>query len=706
MFPDECQCPSAGHCPHANRAMSATMHGHCQSDKAYRYTLAGVPFQQRPNDARRSGLSAAIAATSARVELPCVYRSEDEIEHAPCGCHVYQCAIHQVCVPWRGYKLKPGIHVCDECTERRLTLPAMPEAIEPDHYFALRKTLPTDVVPTPAAMQTGLRAVAERRTAMPADKRGRGIVFAAGGWRFLCGVFVSTRMIRWLGCEYPIEVWYNGDLDGEFTPDYLRVMDGLGVTFHDAAAELRRLGITRRSALNGWPLKPVAYLLSSFAEVLGLDADCYPVLDPRPLFEHPKYREHGAVLWPDLSKNKHGAPLEAAQWEIFGLADRRTPGIESGQVLIDKNKHWHSLAITSWLNDHHDFCYLPTGPAGMLGDKDTFAIGFHAADEWGGDKSHKPYVNAPPTRWLHVAFMQHGLDGETMFVHRCRDKPRVGPFSYGTPQRDRLGRMIRCDAEGKKNPPIAHEWKIHELVAEYAAKLKPSPAACAAPIAAGTGPPIQVLVPMIFKPDLNPWLLRRMRENLAKLIRCNPRFAIDVVEFDEPFTNEPGERIWAKVGRARNHVIEQQLLRRHEYVLWIDADIVRYPADILTTLHAANPDGITAPAVMIEDDNKFYDWAAFVEQDDAGDLVTFSPEAPYWRFPDRIQNGRLELAGVGSMYLMPAWPYKLGARHADTPWTDHWPICETVRRANSKVVCLTEVRVDHAELPRYGEPWH
>lgn len=351
----------------------------------------------------------------------------------------------------------------------RIALPVLEASEEADHYAILKMQLPPGI-PSGDAMRDGLKRVCNHRTSMPSRMKGRGIVYAAGGPRFMCGVYVSVKMARWLGCDYPVEVWYNGDLPNEYHDHYPEIFKGLNVTFRDAATELRRLGIKRRCSLDGWPLKPLAYLLSSFEEVLGLDADCYPVLDVRPLFEHKLYRRRGAILWPDRSSDKMGAPLQPEQWKHFGMDDRKTPGIESGQVVINKRVNWHPLAVVAWLNDHHDFCYLPGGPAGLYGDKDTFAIGFHAADEFGGAKLGTPYVQAPPTRWLHVAFMQHDLTGQTMFVHRCRDKPRIEAYDYGTKQREPNG-MIRCDAAGGKEPPIAHEWKVFDLVAEYSRAL-------------------------------------------------------------------------------------------------------------------------------------------------------------------------------------------------------------------------------------------
>ena len=37
-----------------------------------------------------------------------------------------------------------------------------------------------------------------------------------------------------------------------------------------------------------------------------------------------------------------------------------------------------------------------------------------------------------------------------------------------------------------------------------------------------------------------------------------------------------------------------------EYVLWLDGGVVDYPDDLVARLHTANPDGITAPLVLLD----------------------------------------------------------------------------------------------------------
>ena len=62
---------------------------------------------------------------------------------------------------------------------------------------------------------------------------------------------------------------------------------------------------------------------------------------------------------------------------------------------------------------------------------------------------------------------------------------------------------------------------------------------------------------------------------------------------------------WRLAGRTvlatiRNIVIHEYLRPEHEYVLWLDADVVRYPADLVRRLYETNPTGVSAPLVVIE----------------------------------------------------------------------------------------------------------
>jgi hypothetical protein len=164
----------------------------------------------------------------------------------------------------------------------------------------------------------------------------RGVVICGGGWRFFPSLFVTVKILRLVGCELPIQVWYLGDA-GEFDVRMLQSLDGYGVEWIDADAFFRDIGPPRRLPGNfrdaGWALKAWAAAYCPFAEVLSLDADSYPAYKPDRFLDHPEFRRVGASFWPD-----NGGRLEAGQWERFGVPLHQEVAWESGQFAVDKSR--------------------------------------------------------------------------------------------------------------------------------------------------------------------------------------------------------------------------------------------------------------------------------------------------------------------------------------------------------------------------------
>ena len=46
-------------------------------------------------------------------------------------------------------------------------------------------------------------------------------------------------------------------------------------------------------------IKAFAIYAAPFQNVLALDSDSMPAVDPAQLFKHPSYKEHGNMFWPD-----------------------------------------------------------------------------------------------------------------------------------------------------------------------------------------------------------------------------------------------------------------------------------------------------------------------------------------------------------------------------------------------------------------------
>lgn len=81
-------------------------------------------------------------------------------------------------------------------------------------------------------------------------------------------------------------------------------------------------------------MKAVMLALSSFQEVLLLDADQVPVRDVTPLYSDPGYLKTGALLWPDFW-DASWAP-DAADALGIKADDLPSGTFESGQMLLDK----------------------------------------------------------------------------------------------------------------------------------------------------------------------------------------------------------------------------------------------------------------------------------------------------------------------------------------------------------------------------------
>ena len=248
--------------------------------------------------------------------------------------------------------------------------------------------------------------------ASPERFQGRGLVIAGGGLTYFPPLYVTVRAVRHVGWTLPIQVWFLGRQD-ELPPAHQALLERFGVECVDADVVRERYPCR---ILNGWELKAYAVLHAPFAEVLSLDADCYPIRDPSILFDDADYQQTGAVFWPDLAC---APPLD---WKPFGLTSGSPVSIESGQFLVNKQLCWRPLQLAWWYNDHSDWSYLHG-----YGDKHTFEVAWQQC----GRRYTMFRANA---EWSVHSFVHPGPDDRLLFVHRCGDKFRLGTSTYLTGQ--------------------------------------------------------------------------------------------------------------------------------------------------------------------------------------------------------------------------------------------------------------------------------
>jgi hypothetical protein len=234
---------------------------------------------------------------------------------------------------------------------------------------------------------------------------GRGIAICAGGPTLFTNAYVLVHVLRnALHCRLPIEVWYFGRL--ELSPRMAALLHRMDVKTVDATEALAK---HPASIQDGWQLKVYALMASSFRQTLLLDADIVPTRDPACVFEWPKFKKTGAVLWPDLVD----LVAESGIWRACGLKPRQVPSIESGQVLIDKAKCWSALQAILHLNERAEHYYRF-----VYGDKDTWQLGFLLTDSAYSLVPQRPMADGS---WC---FYQRDFDGAILFQHRTRAKWR------------------------------------------------------------------------------------------------------------------------------------------------------------------------------------------------------------------------------------------------------------------------------------------
>lgn len=220
---------------------------------------------------------------------------------------------------------------------------------------------------------------------------------------------------------------------------------------------------------------------------------------------------------------------------------------------------------------------------------------------------------------------------------------------------------------------------------------------------------MNVLVLQPIRPDHPAALRKQAAVLLGRLETANPAMHFDIRQDDARLEIPAHSSRYIRHATVRNYMVDTYLREGHDFVFWVDSDLIEYPADLPSLLHAANPDGITAPLALLADPNpygaaRFYDIGGFVER---GRSARAQP--PYFRQAGEV----IELDSVGCCYLAPAQLYRDGARYTPPPcdrWmtdrmeyrVEHNSVMALAREKGYRVCCLTTARAIHAWLPNYG----
>ncbi|USW55224.1 Putative alpha-mannosyltransferase, nucleotide-diphospho-sugar transferase [Septoria linicola] len=220
---------------------------------------------------------------------------------------------------------------------------------------------------------------------------GRGLVLTAGDQQAPY-LLVTIPSFRKLGCDLPIEVLYLGDED--LSEDYRDSLEAIpGVLTRDLSQMVNDEGW----ALKGWAMKPFAILMSSFREVLFIDADALFLVNPETLFEDEQYTSTGALFF----KDRNLSPEKKRGWLKSILPNPISEHVkrsrlwtgesghmqDSGVLLIDKWKHYVPLLLTTRMNGPDRDGNKDLGKKGVYemvyGDKETFWLSWELAADTG-----------------------------------------------------------------------------------------------------------------------------------------------------------------------------------------------------------------------------------------------------------------------------------------------------------------------------------
>lgn len=209
----------------------------------------------------------------------------------------------------------------------------------------------------------------------------------------------------------------------------------------------------------------------------------------------------------------------------------------------------------------------------------------------------------------------------------------------------------------------------------------------------------KVLVAIPYKDTLHPALYERMNYLAGRLVGGNPDYLLDIVckkSSGPGMFKNTGSNPFQGHANARNALLNRYL-SDHDMVMWIDADLVDYPADIITRLDKANPGGVTAPVVLIEGTRRFYDTYGYRQN---GKQVLC--DWPYFNPTGQL----VTLDSVGCAYLIPASVYVNQPYVTMPDQTEHYSIMLAAKKQGLKIACYTDMTIYHANLPLYGENWH
>lgn len=228
--------------------------------------------------------------------------------------------------------------------------------------------------------------------------KGTGVVIVGGGG-FMPIAVACIRMLRRLNQDIPVELFYAGEKEYEpkLCNEVFPSLNAKCVSLHESLGK----DVMDNFEIKGYQYKGLALLASSFEKTLLLDADNLPIRDPEELFMSDPFKTTGYILWPDywrrttspafynitnvqLGERVRGDLTSTSRVPLHHLEGAMPDmSTESGQIAIDKRRHFRSLMLSTYYNLYGYSTYYPLLSQGAMGegDKETFSAAATVLDE-------------------------------------------------------------------------------------------------------------------------------------------------------------------------------------------------------------------------------------------------------------------------------------------------------------------------------------
>ncbi|KAJ1565839.1 hypothetical protein HK096_008993 [Nowakowskiella sp. JEL0078] len=207
--------------------------------------------------------------------------------------------------------------------------------------------------------------------------KGRGIISYVNGQTSIDFLTVTIRLLRKAGSRLPVEVYaFSNEITNLQKERILKLStDETSVKYFEVDDLRNFLPMSRDlTKQNNWHIKVAAIINCGFEEVLALDSDSVPVMDPGFLFDTPEYLRDGSIFWPDYWKTHSDNPVW--RWLDMQCVDEFEQ--ESCAMVINKSRSWRALMLMwFWNRDLDSRTFVTTY---LHGDKDQFRFSWRATN--------------------------------------------------------------------------------------------------------------------------------------------------------------------------------------------------------------------------------------------------------------------------------------------------------------------------------------